>query len=177
MIERRLRSIVRWNAIATVVRATRCPRGSAATSRATVVRDAVRGRVQPFLARPERDRRRRPRTTSRATPPRATTRALIVEGRLCEDQLPRFRQEVGGGLSSDPHPRLMPDFWPLPTVSLGIGPITSDLSVPVRQIPAGARDSRDRRGQGVGVPRRRGDGRAGVYGRDRAWGPRAARQP
>nr|MCS5565896.1 pyruvate dehydrogenase (acetyl-transferring), homodimeric type [Methylococcales bacterium] len=47
-----------------------------------------------------------------------------LEGRLSEDQLLRFRQEVdGGGLSSYPHPRLMPDFWQFPTVSMGLGPM------------------------------------------------------
>ena len=50
----------------------------------------------------------------------------FLEGRLTEEQLDNFRQEVGGnGLSSYPHPWLMPDFWQFPTVSLGIGAITS----------------------------------------------------
>jgi pyruvate dehydrogenase E1 component len=49
-----------------------------------------------------------------------------LEGRLTEDQLDRFRQELGGGgLSSYPHPRLMPDFWEFPTVSMGLGPISA----------------------------------------------------
>jgi len=48
----------------------------------------------------------------------------FVEGRLSEDQLSRFRQEVDGkGLSSYPHPKLMPDFWQFPTVSMGLGPL------------------------------------------------------
>ena len=47
-----------------------------------------------------------------------------LEGRLDESQLQRFRQEVrGGGLSSYPHPWLMPDFWQFPTVSMGLGPM------------------------------------------------------
>jgi len=47
-----------------------------------------------------------------------------VEGRLSEEQLDNFRQEVGGrGLPSYPHPRLLPDFWEFPTVSMGLGPI------------------------------------------------------
>ena len=47
-----------------------------------------------------------------------------MEGRLNEDQLNRFRKEVGGGgLSSYPHPWLMPDFWQFPTVSMGLGPM------------------------------------------------------
>ncbi|HVA06894.1 MAG TPA: pyruvate dehydrogenase (acetyl-transferring), homodimeric type [Acidimicrobiales bacterium] len=48
----------------------------------------------------------------------------FVEGRLTEDQLDNFRQEVGGrGLPSYPHPRLLPDFWEFPTVSMGLGPL------------------------------------------------------
>src|SRR5437588_45418 len=48
----------------------------------------------------------------------------FVEGRLTEEQLTKFRQEVdGGGLSSYPHPWLMPDYWQMPTVSMGLGPI------------------------------------------------------
>ena len=47
-----------------------------------------------------------------------------LEGRMSEDQLNRFRKEVGGGgLSSYPHPWLMPDFWQFPTVSMGLGPM------------------------------------------------------
>jgi len=52
----------------------------------------------------------------------------FLEGRLTEGQLDGFRQELsheGGGLSSYPHPRLMPDFWEFPTVSMGLGPINA----------------------------------------------------
>lgn len=52
----------------------------------------------------------------------------FLEGRLSEEQLNGFRQEkshAGGGLSSYPHPRLMPEFWQFPTVSMGIGPINA----------------------------------------------------
>ena len=50
----------------------------------------------------------------------------FVEGRLTEQQLQKFRQETGGGgLSSYPHPWLMPEFWQFPTVSMGLGPIMS----------------------------------------------------
>ena len=52
----------------------------------------------------------------------------FVEGRLTEHQMDGFRQELsheGGGLSSYPHPRLMPDFWEFPTVSMGLGPINA----------------------------------------------------
>ncbi|MEY2452276.1 MAG: pyruvate dehydrogenase component [Acidimicrobiaceae bacterium] len=50
----------------------------------------------------------------------------FLEGRLTEEQLDNFRREIGGnGLSSYPHPRLMPEFWEYPTVSMGLGPINS----------------------------------------------------
>ena len=49
----------------------------------------------------------------------------FLEGRLDEEDLDNFRQEIGGGLSSYPHPRLMPEFWEYPTVSMGLGPINS----------------------------------------------------
>jgi pyruvate dehydrogenase E1 component len=52
----------------------------------------------------------------------------FLEGRFSENQLDGFRQELshkGGGLSSYPHPRLMPDFWQFPTVSMGIGPLNA----------------------------------------------------
>ena len=52
----------------------------------------------------------------------------FLEGRLTENQLDGFRQEeshLGGGLSSYPHPRLMPEFWQFPTVSMGLGPINA----------------------------------------------------
>ncbi len=52
----------------------------------------------------------------------------FLEGRLSEQQMDGFRQELshaGGGLSSYPHPRLMPDFWEFPTVSMGLGPINA----------------------------------------------------
>ncbi len=50
----------------------------------------------------------------------------FLEGRLSEEQLDNFRREVSGeGLSSYPHPRLMPEFWEFPTVSMGIGPMTA----------------------------------------------------
>ena len=52
-------------------------------------------------------------------------RGRILLGRISEQQLKNFRRELapGGGLSSYPHPWLMPDFWEFPTVSMGLGPI------------------------------------------------------
>ena len=65
--------------------------------------------------------------TSRATPRRVRTRARFLEGRLSEQHLENFRHELRDhpGLSSYPHPWLMPDFWQFPTVSMGLGPIAA----------------------------------------------------
>ncbi len=107
-------------------------------------------------------------------------RAYLME-RLTAEQLGHFRQEVqhgpGRGLSSYPHPRLMPDFWEFPTVSMGLAAINSIYQARfnrylhhrgIKDTSAAAR---------VDVPRRRRDGRAGVARRDRARRPRGARQP
>ena len=54
-----------------------------------------------------------------------------IEGRLTEEQLDGFRQEVDGkGLSSYPHPKLMPEFWQFPTVSMGLGPMQAIYQAP-----------------------------------------------
>ena len=88
-------------------------------------------------------------------------------GRLTEDQLLHFRQEVDGkGLSSYPHPWLMPDFWQFPTVSMGLGPMMAIYQARFRALPARPRHRRHREAQGLGLPRRRRDGRAGVARRD-----------
>jgi pyruvate dehydrogenase E1 component len=77
---------------------------------------------------------RRPTSTpatwcsSRATASPGIYARAFLEGRLTEEQLKHFRQEVeGDGLSSYPHPWLMPDFWQFPTVSMGLGPMHGDL--------------------------------------------------
>ena len=61
----------------------------------------------------------------------------FLEGRLDEDDLDHFRREIGrdGPVSSYPHPRLMPDFWEFPTVSMGLGPITAHLPRPLQPLP------------------------------------------
>ena len=65
----------------------------------------------------------------------------FLEGRLDERQLQNFRQELaeGGGLSSYPHPYLMPEFWQFPTVSMGLGPMLSLYQARFQPLPAGAR--------------------------------------
>jgi pyruvate dehydrogenase E1 component len=126
-IERRLRSIVRWNAMAIVVRANKVSSelgGHIATFQSLAVlmevgfnhfwRGASAGHEGDLVY------------FQGHSSPGNYARAYL-EGRLTEAQLDGFRQEVSrpGGLSSYPHPWLMPDFWQFPTVSLGIGPITS----------------------------------------------------
>ena len=90
--------------------------------------DALRRRLQPFLARAAATSTAATSSTSRATARPASTRARFLEGRLTEEQLVNFRQEVDGkGCRSYPHPWLMPDFWQFPTVSMGLGPTDGDL--------------------------------------------------
>ena len=70
-----------------------------------------------------------------------------------------FRQEVGGkGLSSYPHPWLMPDFWQFPTVSMGLGPLMAIYQARFLKYLHDRGLGRHRRPQGLGVPRRRRDG-------------------
>ncbi len=122
-LERRIRSIIRWNAMAMVVRASR--RGgelgghissfaSAATLYDVGFNHFFRGPGAPGGA----DLLYLQGHSS----PGVYARAFL-EGRLSAAQLDCFRQEVGGGLSSYPHPWLMPDFWQFPTVSMGLGPL------------------------------------------------------
>ena len=104
-----------------------------------------------------------------------------LEGRLTEEQLLRFRQEVqhgvGKGLPSYPHPRLMPEFWEFPTVSMGLTGDQLDLPGPLQPLHDEPRDQGHLEAARVGVPRRRRDGRAGVARRHRGRRPRGARQP
>ena len=80
---------------------------------------------QPLLPRVKRASRRSGLLPGARVHP-ASTRAAFVEGRLSEENLGNFRREVGGkGLSSYPHPHLMPNFWQFPTVSMGLGPIAA----------------------------------------------------
>ena len=74
----------------------------------------------------------------------------FVEGRLSEDQMDGFRQELShhaGGLSSYPHPRLMPEFWQFPTVSMGLGPINAIYQARFNRYLAGRgiKDTSDQR--------------------------------
>src|SRR6201997_4510677 len=125
-LERRLRSIVRWNAMAMVVRANKVSSelgGHIASFQSLAVLYEVG--FNHFWHAPSAEHGGDLVYFQGHSSPGNYARAFL-EGRLTEQQLLNFRQEVGGnGLSSYPHPWLMPDYWQFPTVSLGIGPITS----------------------------------------------------
>ncbi len=123
-LERRIRSIIRWNAMAMVVRAGR--RGGelgghiASFASAATLYDVG---FNHFFKGPDHADGSDLMFIQGHSSPGIYARAFL-EGRISEDQLDRFRQEVDGeGLSSYPHPWLMPDFWQIPTVSMGLGPI------------------------------------------------------
>ena len=124
-LERRIKSIVRWNALAMVVRANRESDGigghiSTYASAATLYEVAFNHFFRGKEAGPDADLIYFQGHAS----PGIYARAFL-EGRLDEKHLHNFRHELreGGGLSSYPHPWLMPDFWEYPTVSMGLGPL------------------------------------------------------
>jgi pyruvate dehydrogenase E1 component len=125
-IERRIRRFIRWNAAVMVVKANHREKGigghlstfaSSATLYEVGFNHFFKGKGAPgggdyvYLQ-------------GHAAP--GTYARAYLEGRFDEKHLDNFRFEIGGdGLSSYPHPRLMPDFWEFPTVSMGLGPINS----------------------------------------------------
>ena len=124
-LERRIKSLIRWNALAMVVRANRMEHNigghistfaSAATLYEVGFNHFFRARSQNF----EGDTI----YFQGHAAPGIYARAFL-EGRLSVQQLENFRRELksGGGLSSYPHPWLMPDFWEFPTVSMGLSPL------------------------------------------------------
>jgi pyruvate dehydrogenase E1 component len=125
-LERRNEAYIRWNALAMVVQANRSNSeygGHIATyaSAATLYEVGFNHFWRARSAEHPGDMI----FVQGHSSPGIYARAYL-EGRLNESQLQRFRQEVrGGGLSSYPHPWLMPDFWQFPTVSMGLGPMTA----------------------------------------------------
>ncbi|MDP7742826.1 MAG: pyruvate dehydrogenase (acetyl-transferring), homodimeric type, partial [Lentisphaeria bacterium] len=124
-IERRIKSIVRWNAMAMVVRANRhntdvgghiSTFASAATLYEVGFNHFFRGPSEEYAGD-------QVYFQGHASP--GIYARAFVEGRLSQQQLENFRRELhpSGGLSSYPHPWLMPDFWQFPTVSMGLAPI------------------------------------------------------
>ena len=125
-IERRIKSLIRWNAMAMVVKANSTTNvgghiasfASSATLYEVAQNHFFRGATEDFPGDMV--------YFQGHAAPGMYARAFL-EGRLDEKHLQNFRQELaeGGGLSSYPHPYLMPDFWQFPTVSMGLGPIMS----------------------------------------------------
>ena len=124
--EVRLKSLMRWNAMAMVVKANSTTNvgghiasyASSATLYEVAFNHFFRGRTENFPGDSV--------YFQGHAAPGVYARAFL-EGRISETNLHNFRQELaeGGGLSSYPHPYLMPEFWQFPTVSMGLGPIMS----------------------------------------------------
>ncbi|HWT91802.1 MAG TPA: pyruvate dehydrogenase (acetyl-transferring), homodimeric type [Solirubrobacteraceae bacterium] len=123
-IEHRLRSLMRWNAIATVLQANKTSSelgGHIASYQSAATLYEVG--FNHFWRGPTEESRGDLVFIQGHSSPGVYARAFL-EGRLSEEQMKAFRTEVGGGgLSSYPHPWLMPDFWQFPTVSMGLGPL------------------------------------------------------
>jgi pyruvate dehydrogenase E1 component len=126
-IERRIKSLIRWNAMAMVVKANRLYSGvgghiSTYASAATLYEVGF----NHFFRGGEGDRPADLVYFQGHASPGIYARAYL-EGRISESHLHAFRRELaeGGGLSSYPHPYLMPSFWQFPTVSMGLGPLMS----------------------------------------------------
>jgi len=123
-MERRIEAYIRWNAMAMVVQANRISSEygghiSTYASAATLYEVGF----NHFWRAPTANHPGDMIFIQGHASPGIYARAFL-EGRLTEDQLRHFRQEVAGnGLSSYPHPWLMPDFWQFPTVSMGLGPM------------------------------------------------------
>jgi len=125
-LERKIKSLVRWNAMAMVLKANKTTNvgghistfASAATLYEVAQNHFFKGRTDGHPGDVV--------FYQGHASPGMYARAFL-EGRISETQLTNFRQELqpGGGLSSYPHPWLMPDFWQYPTVSMGLGPIMS----------------------------------------------------
>jgi pyruvate dehydrogenase E1 component len=123
-LERRIEAYIRWNAMAMVVQANResSEYGGHIASYASAATLYEVG-FNHFWRAPDDGHPGDMVFIQGHSAPGIYARAYL-EGRLTEDQLRHFREEVGGkGLSSYPHPWLMPDFWQFPTVSMGLGPM------------------------------------------------------
>ena len=127
-IERRIRAFIRWNAAIMVVKANKLADGigghlSTFASSASLYEIGF----NHFFRGKDADGMGDHVYFQGHAAPGVYARAFL-EGRLTTDDLDHFRREIGRGgrgLSSYPHPRLMPDFWEFPTVSMGLGPISA----------------------------------------------------
>lgn len=126
VMEERITSIIRWNALAMVARANKAygELGGHIASYASAAEIFEVGFNHFFRADSEEGRGDLVYFQAHSAP--GVYARAFLEGRLQEAQLERYRQEVqGAGLCSYPHPWLMPDFWQFPTGSMGIGPINA----------------------------------------------------
>jgi pyruvate dehydrogenase E1 component len=163
-LERRIKSLVRWNAVAMVVRANKYDEGigghiSTFASSATLVEVGMNHFFRGSIGDQPGDLvyfqgHASPGMYSRA----------YLEGRLTEEHLKNFRHELREhpGLSSYPHPWLMPEFWQFPTVSMGLGPINSIYQARFMRYLENRGLIPKTEPESVGVPGRRRDGRARV---------------
>ncbi|MFL6204396.1 MAG: pyruvate dehydrogenase (acetyl-transferring), homodimeric type, partial [Acidimicrobiales bacterium] len=125
-IERRIRAFIRWNAAVMVVKANKHADGIGGHL-ATFASSAALYEVGfNHFFRGKDDGLAGDHIYFQGHAAPGIYARAFLEGRLTEEQLDHFRREVGGkGLSSYPHPRLMPEFWEYPTVSMGLGPLCS----------------------------------------------------
>ncbi len=150
-LEKRIEALVRWNAMAMVVRANRAVEGigghlSSFASIATLYEVAQ----NHFFRGPGEDGREGDQVYFQGHSAPGNYARAFLEGRLSEQELDNFRRELqpGGGLSSYPHPWLMPHFWQFPTVSLGLGPLQAIYQARMNRYLA-ARDLKDTSGEHV----------------------------
>src|SRR5438445_4384612 len=126
-MELRIRRLIRWNAVAMVVRANHLYEGIGGhlATYASAASLYEVGFNQFFRGKDDGAAGDQIFFQGHAAP--GIYARAFVEGRLSESQLDHFRREVvpGEGLSSYPHPRLMPEFWEFPTVSMGLGPLAA----------------------------------------------------
>jgi pyruvate dehydrogenase E1 component len=122
-IEHTIRSYTRWNAMAMVLRANKSTNVGGHISSFQSAATLYDVGYNHFWHAPSEEHGGDLIFVQGHSAPGVYARAFML-GRLTEEQLDNFRQEVGGkGISSYPHPWLMPDFWQFPTVSMGLGPI------------------------------------------------------
>jgi pyruvate dehydrogenase E1 component len=128
-IERRIRAFLRWNAAAMVIRSNHASEGlgghlATYASSASLYETGFNHFFKGKGAEGQETTGDQVFFQGHASP--GIYARAFLEGRLGEEHLDGFRREIGGGgLSSYPHPRLMPEFWEFPTVSMGLGPLNA----------------------------------------------------
>ncbi len=177
-LERRIESLIRWNAVAMVVHANRVSTeygGHIATYASSATLYEVG--FNHFWRAPSEHHRGDMIFAQGHSSPGIYARAYL-EGRLTEEQLRHFRQEVGGkGLLVVPAPVADAGFLAVPDGLHGPRPAAGDHAGALRALPRAPRPRRALRPEGLVLPRRRRDGRAGIDGRAHDAGAREARQP